>query len=179
MGLVMQLPVRPVGSGATTSVDPANAPLVTLAVTVGTTATSVALHVIVEVSPLFQVIGSVPLAFPASPPGPRRVQPSVPVPATLPVAPKYGTPVSTDEQGVAEEIAVPAEAVPVICTGCESSVSPGLKLIVADNGQMRSTGVADAAAPEPTTGSATIVATNARSTSRLMAHSPQGYQQLS
>lgn len=59
---VRQLPVRPVGPGATRMVDPCIAPLVMLAVTVGTTATIVAAHVMVDESPLFQMIGSVPLA---------------------------------------------------------------------------------------------------------------------
>ena len=144
------MPVNPVGTGITVTIDPCKAPLVTVALTRGTAPETLKDQPIVDVSPLFHVTWTVPLALPVSPVRPIERQPNVPVPEKTPVPPVYGTPVSTDEHGVNGEAEVPSASVPVICTVCEPSVTPGVKLSVAALGQMRSTGAATAACPAPT-----------------------------
>ncbi len=82
-----QLPDRAVGAGTRDTLDPRSAPPVTRALIVGTMPPSVALQVIVDVSPLFQVTGNVPLALPTRPPAPTAMQPRVAVPEMGPPSP--------------------------------------------------------------------------------------------
>jgi hypothetical protein len=87
IGASAQLPERPVGAGTRATFDPSRAPSVTRATIVGTMPPSEALQVIVDVSPLFQVMGIVPLALPTRPLAPTEMQPRVPVPEKGPLSP--------------------------------------------------------------------------------------------
>jgi hypothetical protein len=168
----MQLPVNPVGTGRTVTVDPCNAPVVTVALTVGTGPATVKLHVIVDVSPLFHVTNTVPDALPVSPPNPTVAQPNVPVPENVPLPPVYGTPVIADVHGVSDEAEVPSASVPPIFTDREASVTPGEKVSVAADGQVRSTGAAKAVCRAPMTAEATNVASSTLRAFRLIRTSP-------
>ncbi len=103
----MQLPVSPVGTPASATLDPCNAPLVTVASMLVTSPPTVTLQLIVDVSPVFHVDCTVPLALASTPLTPAATHASMPVPDTGPVAPVYGTPVSSDEHGVNGEAARP------------------------------------------------------------------------